>query len=418
MSGLAKILRSQGHRVLGSDLKLKGHDAGNITKDIDVVVYTSAAANPGAPGYIEIERARKLGIKTIRRSELIGELMTQKRGIAVSGMHGKTTTSAMIAWILEQAGEDPAYLIGMDGEIKVGKYRLVPARWGKGEYFVAEACEYDRSFLDFNPEVGVILNIEIEHLDYFKNLDEIITAFVDFGKTIRRNGVLVANTDDCNVQKVISEVQKIRSDIKIVKVGFGKNNDVCKLPIKLQLPGKHYILDALIAWAVSRSCNIGETKIKQALVEFGGAKRRFEIKGKKDSILVVDDYGHHPTEIKATLAAAKSAYPGRRLVVLFQPHQVHRTKVLFEDFVGAFGDADVLLVADIYKIAGRDEKEEVTSKDLASAIGHRGQKNVFYVRDNEREISWQLEKILRPGDLLLTIGATPIYKMGEKFLQS
>lgn len=411
MAGIAKILNAQGQKVTGSDLKLKGHSPKNITNDIDILIYTSAAASSEAPGFIEIEEARRRGIKTLKRSEFIGELLTNKTSIAISGMHGKTTVSAMAVHLLRTTGLNPSWLVGVPGE--------EGAHWGKDHFFVAEACEFDRSFLDFHPEIGIITNIEEEHLDYFKGgLPEIIEAFEQFGKSLVKRKILIINGDDKNCQLVIKNLKKNGltrgNNTKIVTFGFTKKNDFHQITFELQIPGRHNLLNGLAILALAQVLRIEQKIAQESLKTFPGAPRRLEIKREKNNILVIDDYGHHPTEIKTVLGALKEKYPRRRLVVLFQPHQYSRTKLLFNEFAESFGQADKIIITDIYAVAGREEKKEVKSQDLAKAIQKRG-KDVSY--SNYSGILTKLKKELRSGDLLLTMGATDIYQIGEEWLK-
>jgi len=420
MSGLYRVMKEQGHSVSGCDLLQKGgHSEKHISKNLDGVII-SAAITSDSKAWPEVEKAQKMGIPVITRSKLIGKLMqdkirtprfarepcfprvARKIGIAVSGSHGKTTTSAMITLILKEAGLDPTYFIG--GEIK----KLSNAGLGKGEYLVAEACEYDRQFLDFRPKIAVITNIDKEHLDtYPGGLTEIKKAFKKFIKLLPKNGILVLNEDD-PAFNYLKKVAKCK-----VKT-FSASHFWPGLSLKI--PGKHNLLNATAAARVCHEIDISHQIIKRVLNNFEGVSRRFEIKGKKDGVIVVDDYAHHPTEIKATLFAAREFFPKKRIICVFQPHQYLRTEALFGDFASAFSDCDILILAEIFKVEGRDpETPKIKTKDLAEAIKKSSQKNVIYLPTYDKIIKY-LKKEAKNGDLIITLGATKIYKIGERFL--
>jgi UDP-N-acetylmuramate--alanine ligase len=426
MSGLAKLLLEMGNEVSGCDLnqlvtdnlKLKtfvGHSTDHITKDLDGVVVTSAALHATSPAREEIEYANKIGVKIIRRSQLIGQLMNNKIGIAIAGMHGKTTTSSMLAHILVEAGHDPTFLVG--GEVRnIG----TSEKLGNSKYFVAEACEYEKQFLDFRPKIAIITNIEEEHLDtYTGGIKEIKQTFKKFIKLLPKNGLLVLNQDDKNSMSLMKSAKCKIKRVTIKKPWPG---------LKLQIPGDHILLDATMAARVAHEIGISSEKIKEALNSFTGAKRRFEVKGTKDGITVVDDYGHHPTEIEATLKAAKewlnktqnlelkTQNYSPKLIVVFRPHQYLRTKALFKDFVKCFSSADKLIIGDIKLIAGREPEGARAdfSKDLVEEIKKKGV-DVSYIPDYD-DILTELKKTAKTGDMILTLGATDIYKVGEEFL--
>ncbi|MCL5795462.1 MAG: UDP-N-acetylmuramate--L-alanine ligase [Patescibacteria group bacterium] len=443
MSGLAALLFDMGNKVSGCDLKklkansekLKtfvGHDPKHITKDLDGVIVTSAATHQGSPAEKELLEAKKLGIPIIKRSEMIGRLMNEKIGIAIAGMHGKTTTSTMISLILEKAGLDPTCLIGSNVKewgtnYRLGKTHKSNLRGWRG-YFVAEACEYDRAMLDFRPKIAVITNLDTEHLDtYPGGMKDIRQAFKKFIKMLPPNGLLVVWQEDKNLMPLTKAAKCKVKRVSINKPWPG---------LQLQIPGKHMLLDATLAARVCHELGIDHKIIKEVLNNYTGAGRRFEIKGVKNGITVIDDYGHHPTEIKATIAAAsekllaishlpldkansqKPIAKSQKLIVVFQPHQYTRTKLLFNDFVKAFKGVDKLIITDIYLIAGREPKEARAdfSRDLAEAIKKQGI-DVEYA-PTYADIVNRLKKIAKPGDLVLTLGATDIYKVGEKLLNS
>ncbi len=436
MSGLAHILLNRGYKVSGSDSvksnitdKLSNNGAKiylgqkkeNIT-GADVIIF-SAAINEKNPEYSE---AKKRNIKLLRRSELLGLLMSEKRGIAIAGTHGKTTTSTMLGMILEDSGLDPAMAIG--GEVKnIGGN----AKDGKGNFFIAEACEYDRSFLDLNPCAAIITNIEEDHLDTYGDLDQILKTFSKFISQIDKNGFLVISAWDSNIAKTISHYNG-----KLIDYGFSngryraKNIRICdhstyfevwdekdKLgELKLIVPGAHNILNSLAVTACALEIGIKFSKIKNSLEKFTGAKRRFEIKGKKDNILVIDDYAHHPTEIQATLDGLKSYYPESRIWCVFQAHQYSRTRFLLSDFSKSFEGIENVIISEIYEARDTEEdKKAVNGGILASAIDEISH-NAKYISDFESIVDY-LKKNVKSGDIIITVGAGPIYKVGESFLE-
>lgn len=412
MSGIAYLLQKMNNEVSGSDLRkcqiegnikvYHGHDKNHIKQNIDRVVYTAAASNKSSQGFVELKKARDLGIKTMKRSELLGQLMNNKFGIAITGMHGKTTVSTMISLILEKAGYDPTCLIGTDVK-EWGRN----ARFGKSKYFVVEACEYERQMLDFRPKVALITNMEEEHLDtYTGGMKDIKHAFKKFVKLLPKEGLLVLCADDPNVA-MLKKYAKCKVKFYSVKKPW--------LGLKLQVPGEHNLQNATGAARLCHELGVNSDIIKKTLNNFTGAGRRTEIIGKKHGVLVMDDYAHHPTEIKKTLRGIKEKYPDKRLVVVYQPHQQQRTKILFDDFVGAFGDADKIIMNKVYLIAGREkETKENLAKKLTDEIKKKG-KDIKYIR-NYDEISDYLVGNIEKNDILLTMGATDIYKLGKKYL--
>lgn len=438
MSGLARLLIKMGNVVSGSDLKkcqispvrqaqgknvrcqiYQGHSEKNINKDIDELIYTAACEDKNAPGYVEVKKAQEMSIKTISRSKFIGKLMNDKVGIAITGTHGKTTTSTMISLILEAAGYDPTCLIGTEvkewrSNIRVGgktnkdRRSLFAKTTGDREYFVAEACDYARQMLNFRPKAALITNMEEEHLDTYKNgMKDIKQTFKKFVKLLPKNGLLVLCTDDKNVATLKKYAK--------CKVKFYS----AKLPwpgLKLKIPGKYNLGNATGAARLCHELGVSSKIIKKTLNNFIGAGRRSEIKGGKNGILVIDDYGHHPTEIKKTLEGIKEKYPEKKLVVVFQPHQQQRTKLLFNDFVSAFDDADKIIINKVYLIAGREkDTKENLAKKLTEKIKKRGKDIIYFGK--YQEISDYLKKNTKKGNLILTMGATDIYKVGEEFLR-
>ncbi len=435
MSGLAEILLLRGYKVSGSDMKssplteklLKdgadiyiGHDKNNL-KNVDIVVYTAAIPDTNP----EILAAKALKIAMFTRAQFLGAIMKgHKYNVAVSGTHGKTTTTSMIAHITLSENLDPTILVGGELDVIGGNVRT-----GKSEYFITEACEYKASFLSFYPYIGVVLNIDADHLDFYKDIDAIQSAFEKFTNLIPKDGYLVANADDkrtANVaQKVSCNVITFgieNGDIRAKNIKFNDlacasfdayNKDKFLFSINLSVPGKHNLLNALGAIASSLILNISAESIITGLKNFGGTHRRFEYKGTKDGIVVIDDYAHHPTEIKATLAAVKN-YPHKRVFCVFQPHTYSRTLSLFDEFTNAFSGIDELIIADIYAAREKDTGV-VSSQMLAEAVQSKGVKcknmHVF------SEIVDYLHKNIKDGDLLLTVGAGDVFQIGEEFLK-
>jgi len=436
MSGLAEILIKNGYKVSGSDMKsstitekLKKdgaevyieHNENNIN-DVDLVVYT-AAISPENP---ELLKAKQDKIQVMDRAEFLGYLMKgHKYGIAVSGTHGKTTTTSMVSHVILEENLDPTILVG--GELDVIGGNVLA---GSSDYFITEACEYKASFLKFFPHIGVILNIDEDHLDYYKDLNHIKDTFKKFVNIIPNDGYAIINADDADCLDVIEDAkcniltfgihngQYRAKNITYNDLGCG-SFDFCKddkmlFKISLNVPGKHNVLNALSAICTGLALNICEKSIVEGLFNFKGTHRRFEFKGKKNNITVIDDYAHHPTEIRATLEASKN-YPHNKLFAIFQPHTYTRTIALFNDFVECFDGVNELLLADIYAAREKDTGV-VSSLKLGDAIRDKGvdAKNFH----NFDEIVSYLENTAHDGDLILTIGAGDVYKIGEMFLEA
>ena len=441
MSGIAEVLLNLGYRVSGSDLKkspgtdrleklggkiFEGHAAGNV--EGAHVIVTSTAVRPDN---VEVIEAVRRQIPVIPRAEMLAELMRLKYGIAVAGSHGKTTTTSMVATVLDRAGFDPTMVVG-------GRVNALGtnARLGKGDYMVVEADESDKSFLKLNPTIAVVTNIDREHLDYYSDIDEIRDCFVQFVNKVPFYGAVIICLDDPNVQAIIpritrrvisyglrSQAEISASDVIMLRESFGSEFTVKHRGeelgrVKLNVPGEHNVGNALAAVAVGLDLEIEFGLIAAALESFKGTERRFQIKGRiesgRDGILVVDDYGHHPTEVRATLAAARSS--ARRLVVVFQPHRYTRTEKLFADFARSFYDADVLLICDIYA-ASEDPIEGITAKLLAEEIERFGHRTVRYVGPVDAGAA-AIAQVAQPGDLVLTLGAGNVWRAGEEFLES
>jgi len=434
MSGIAEVLLNLGYQVSGSDLKLSevterlqqmgariagGHRPENLGQ-VEVVV-TSSAIHDDNP---EVRAARDRKIPVIRRAEMLAELMRMKYGIGVAGTHGKTTTTSMIGQVLTKAGMDPTLVIG--GKVKTLGSN---AKLGAGQYLVAEADEFDRSFLKLSPTLAVITTIEAEHLDCYKDLDEIKSAFVEFANKVPFYGAIVACLDEKGVQAILPRLEKRcitygfspQAELKAKDVKFnGMETSYTAFngrgqfgQIRLKLPGMHNVKNSLAAVAVGLDLEIPFSVIAQALYEFGGVYRRFEIKGEKNDILVIDDYGHHPTEIEATLKAAKDSF-GRRVIAVFQPHLYSRTRDFYKEFGSAFYQADLLIVTGIYP-AREKPIEGVSGKLVADAARELGHRQVHYLEQRSQVVA-ELKTMAQPGDIIITLGAGDIYKAGEEYL--
>lgn len=438
MSGIAEVLANLGFEVSGSDIKkskntdrlevqgvkiFEGHAAANVG-DAQVVVYSSAVGQDNP----EMVIAREQKIPVIPRAEMLAELMVLKPyAVAVSGTHGKTSTTSMVATLLGHAGVDPTTVVGGVVETLGSN-----ARVGKSEWFVTEADESDRSFLMLYPTIAVVTNIDKEHMESYKGMDDVVQCFTDFVNKVPFFGAAIICLDDPNVQLIIPNIKRRRvtygmtaqADISahdiVYNSSFGSTFTVWKGTevlgkIDLPVPGKHNVYNALAATAVALELEIPFATIAEAFATFKNANRRFQFKGEARGIAIVDDYGHHPTEILATLAAAKNGSGGKRTVVVFQPHRYTRTKELFDEFALAFNNADVLFVLDIYA-ASEQPIEGISAKVLTENIRKYGHKNVSYLGDietaAENVIPW-----LQDGDLLITLGAGTVTRLSDEILE-
>jgi len=406
MKGIAEYLEKEGNTVTGSDLKTGGHKASNITDDIDLVVRTSAV-NPGSPGWVEVEEAEKKGIKVIKRSELLGQITKDKKLIAVSGMHGKTTITTMAGLSLINAKLDPTVLVGE----RVKEFNDDVLRIGKSDWWVAEVCEYDRSFLDFFPEIIILTNIEEEHLDtYPGGLPEIMEAYTKYLGNIKENGLIIACHDDKNV---LEAIEKSGTKAKVIYYGFSAEvYNISKLNYELGVLGEHNRLNALSVIALADYLGIDSKVVEETLKNFHGAKRRMEYKGHVNGAKIFDDYGHHPTEIVATISAIKEKYVDKQLTVVFWPHQYKRIKPLMKNFAEAFALADNVIIKPIFLVPGRDEKLDISSENITTLIGEKAQ-----VIETDAEIVDYLKNNLDEESVLLTIGIPPVYKIAEELAQ-
>ncbi|MCP3890656.1 MAG: UDP-N-acetylmuramate--L-alanine ligase [Desulfobulbaceae bacterium] len=437
MSGIAELLLNLGYTVSGSDLnstvitdKLaslggiihKGHSADCIG-GADVVVTSSAisAQNP------EVVRARETHVPVVMRAEMLAELMRLKKyGIAIAGSHGKTSTTSMVSWMLASAGLDPTIVIGGKVDALGGNAKL-----GQGEFLVAEADESDGSFLKLSPVVEVVTNIDLEHLDYYRDLDHIKDTFLQFIDKIPFYGAAIVCLDDANIAEILPEIKKRTTTYGLTpqadiysdsiewndgRVQFNVKNSSGELgTIDIAPPGIHNVYNALAAVCVGLELELSFQQIQVGLNGYAGVQRRMQHKGEVEGITVVDDYGHHPTEIRATLSAIKKAWPQQRLVVLFQPHRYSRTEALFKEFQTCFHQADVLVMCDIYA-ASEEPIEGVNSESLLEATRKHGQRYTHYIGEVDT-MAEELLPLLQQGDLVLTLGAGNIVGVGEDLLE-
>lgn len=435
MSGLAAVLLNNGYRVSGSDSKeseiinnLKnkgaeiyiGHKSKNIV-DVDLVVYTAAIpeTNP------EIIEAKKQNLQLMDRAEFLGHIMKgHKYNVAVAGTHGKTTCTSMISHVTLEANLDPTILVGGELDIIGGNYKI-----GKSEYFITEACEYKESFLKFFPYVGIILNIDADHLDYYRDINHIAETFEKFSHLIPKDGYLIGYGGDSRVKDILA-----KADCNTISYGFDDEDLTAKnisydnrgcatftvfnkgeklFTLTINNPGKHNILNALSSIAVGLIFNISHEDIINGLSKCKGAHKRFEYKGEANGVTVIDDYAHHPVEIKATLNTAKKI-PHNKVYCVFQPHTYTRTKTLFNEFVEAFDEADELILMDIY--AARElDTGLVSSNELGDAIRAHGM-NCVNVHSHD-EATKYIKDNAKPGDLVLTVGAGDVVIVGENYLK-
>lgn len=438
LSAIAEILRARNLRVTGSDMKESestdrliskganiylGHREKNV-EGADLVVY-SAAVGEDNP---ELLRARELSIPTVTRAEILGTLMGEyPSSIAVAGTHGKTTTTSMVSLILEKADKDPTILIGgnlqeIGGNVKVGD----------SPYFVTEACEYMDSFLSLKPQIEIILNIDSDHLDYFKDIDHIVRSFETFTGLIPEDGKIIALASNPFVQAVIKELPNVitfgltedctywAKNIRFTEDGYSQyelyHKDKCLVEMSLSVPGEHNILNSLAAFACGHILGVPAESMKATLKGFKGTQRRFDIQGRTDKgVVVIDDYAHHPTEIKATLKAARNININK-LWCLFQPHTYTRTKALFEDFTESFDDTDCLIIAEIY--AAREKNIfKISSKAIIDNIKEKNPGKFAYYFETLEEIADFVYANAEEGDYVITMGAGDIYKAGEMILE-
>jgi UDP-N-acetylmuramate--alanine ligase len=441
MSGIAQILRHRGHIVSGSDLRAspltsrleelgvtfhEGHDAANID-GAELIVYTSAASDDNA----ELIAARRRGIETIKRAPMIARLMEGKQVIAVAGSHGKTTTTSLVALMLSRAGLDPTYMLGGES-IDLGGN----AAPGEGNHFVVEADEFDAAFLSYNPHIAVVTNIEPDHLDIYGSFEKLTSAFGQFLSQVENNGYIVACVDSSALQALLPEAigDATISPVRVVSYGLSTQADWTAGQISpkgvdrssfmvefrqqewgvvdTRLPGVHNISNSLAAVAVGEIVGISREVITGSIADFHGVRRRFERIGEADGVLVMDDYAHHPTEVRATLAAARARFPERRLVCLFQPHTYTRTRYLLDGFRTCFSDCDALFIARTY--AAREEPSAgMAAEELAREIAEPPARYAGELDEAARLVT----DALRPGDVFFTIGAGDVDAVGPLVLE-
>ncbi len=436
MSGIAEVLFNLGYEVSGSDLSdneavrhlksmgvliYSGHYPENLGQ-AEVLVRSTAVAEDNP----EVLAAKERGIPVIPRAEMLAELMRLKTGIAVAGTHGKTTTTSLLGTVFKEAGFDPTVIIG--GRLnQYGSNALM----GQGEYLVAEADESDGSFLCLSPIMNIVTNIDADHLDFYQDMASIEEAFLRFMNQVPFYGVNVVCGDDPVIRKLLPRVKR-----QVITYGLDPMNDIYGhvdelsadnritvfwqdkpwANIELSLPGEHNMLNALAVIGVCIQAEIKKEDIVHGFECFGGVGRRLERKGQKEGILIFDDYGHHPTEIRATLKTLKRIYPDKRLVVLFQAHRYSRTKALFGEFCKAFSDSDVLIITEIYP-ASEDPIPGINGLTLAQGLRQVGHGDVSYCPDKESCLEY-LNSLGRPGDIVLTLGAGNVWQIGESFIES
>jgi UDP-N-acetylmuramate--alanine ligase len=435
MSGIAEILIDQGFEVSGSDRSLtevtdrlkklgaeiyEGHSPDNL-KHADVLVYSSAVTTDNP----EVEAAVKNNIPIIKRSEMLAETMRMKYGIGIAGTHGKTTTTSMVGLTLTEGGIDPTIIVGG----KLSGLGGTNARLGDGEFIVVEADEFDRTFLKLTPVIAVLTTLESEHLDTYKDLDDIKSAFIEFAKKVPFYGFVVLCLDEPALQDIKPSINKkvltygvtAQADIRAVDISHNEFSSIYTVKyrgkelgkIKLNVPGLHNVKNSLVAVSVARELGVEFPVIKKALEKFSGVYRRFEIKY-DSKILVVDDYAHHPTETTATLSGIRAGWD-RRLIVVFQPHLYSRTRDFYQEFGRSFLNTDVFICTDVYP--AREEQIEGVSGKLISDITEKfGHKNVHYIADKNKVPDF-LMSIIKDDDIVVTMGAGDIWKFGNKFVE-
>jgi UDP-N-acetylmuramate--alanine ligase len=438
MSGIAEILLIRGYIVSGSDSSVSetterlkelgatiypGHDASNV-EGADVVVYTSAVK---AKDNVETREAMSRQIPVIKRSEMLAELMRMKFGIGIAGTHGKTTTTTMTGHVVQDGSFDPTIIVGG----RVHSFDKTNAVVGKGDIIIVEADEYDRTFLRLSPSMAVITNIEAEHLDIYEDLDDVKDAFIQFANKVPFYGAVIVCLDDANVRSVLPQI-----DRRIVSYGLTPQAEIRAINIKqsafestfsvlhddkvlgditIKSPGEHNIKNALGAVAVGLELGMEFKNISSGLDRFQGVFRRFQPKLDTEKLIVIDDYAHHPTEVKATIEGARNGWKDRRLVAVFQPHLYSRTQQMYREFGLSFSDAEVLVVTDVYP--SREEPiEGVTGQLISDTAKEYGHRHVHYLKD-KTELPGKLMEIVKDGDIVITMGAGDIYKYGEQFVE-
>ena len=436
MSGIAEVLLTLGHRVSGSDLKLSpitqrltdlgasilvGHAASNIAAEVTALVVTSAVNESNA----EIVEARRRKVPVIPRGELLAELMRLKYGIAIGGSHGKTTTTSMAATILSNGGLDPTVVVGG----RVSTMGGSNARVGQSDLLVVESDESDGSFLKLAPIIAVVTNIDREHLDYYKTFERIVSSFTDFVNRVPFYGTSILCIDDENVQRILPDIRRRvvtygttpQADLMIRNIGMGKSSTAFDIyrrdenigRFEVHVTGAHNVLNATAAIAVALELGLEPARIAEGLAAFRGVDRRFQLKGEAAGVTVIDDYGHHPTEVRATLNAARQRQFAK-IHVLFQPHRFTRTQILMDDFARSFFDADSVTVLDIYA-ASESPIEGVTSPALIEKMRSAGQREVEFASSLEAA-AVALASKAKAGEMILTLGAGSVSQAGDMIL--
>ncbi len=438
MSALAEICLNKGYKVSGSDSnesylldKLRsqganifiGHEKEHLADDVDMVVYTAAVHDDNA----ELIAAREKNKLVVNRATFLGQIMREyKNSIAISGTHGKTSTTSMLSTIFQYADLDPTILVGgnlssIGGNVKIGN----------SDHFITEACEYVDSFLNFNPKISTVLNIEEDHLDYFSGLDEIKASFNKFGKLLPKDGYFIINGDDENTNDILHDVKatvikygtNLGNDALIKNISFNeKGHGIFEIELngknlgvfELSVPGLHNIYNATAAILVAYVSNIELELIRENIKSYSGVGRRFEVKGKYNDALIIDDYAHHPTELKATLSAAKKMKKSK-LWCIFQPHTYTRTKSLLNEFAEAFYSADKVIITDIYA-ARENDPGDIHSKDLVEKL-YQNHVDVAYISKFEDIVDYLRDNV-SSNDLVITAGAGPIYKVAEELVEN
>ncbi len=435
MSGIAELMLNQGFAVTGSDLNRSdtvehlvhlgakiaiGHAAENVG-DADMVIYSSAVTEEN----VEIKEARSRGLLVIRRAEMLAELMRMKYSIAVAGTHGKTTTTSMVGKVMTEGGMDPTIIVG-----GILRSLNTNAKLGSGEFLVAEADEFDRSFLKLVPSIAVITTLEADHLDCYKDLDEIKDAFVEFANRVPFFGSVIVCLDETEIQSILPRIERRivtyglnpQSDIRAENLKLEQGRSSCFVScegerlgeISIQQSGEHNVKNALAAVAVGRELSLSFESIQKALRDFTGVRRRFEVKATVGGITIIDDYAHHPTEILVTLHGAKMGW-NSRMITVFQPHLYSRTRDFAAKFGQAFHNTDILIVTDIYP-AREKPIPGVTGELIARRAREAGHKNVHYVPDKEDVVPF-VKKLIQSGDMVITMGAGDIWKTGERLAE-
>lgn len=438
MSGIAEILLDQDFKVSGSDRGLtevtahlqklgatvfEGHKAEHIANDVDALVYSSAVSfdNP------EVIEAQQRKIPIIRRAEMLAEVMRLKYGIGIAGTHGKTTTTSMVSLVLMEGGLDPTVIVGG----KLSGLGGTNARLGHGDFIVVEADEFDRSFLSITPTIAVLTTLETDHLDCYRDLEDIKGAFIQFANKVPFYGFVVLCLDEpalldimpqLNKKKILTYGLNPQADVQAVDIRHKDNTSTFTLmkegmelgTVSLQVPGKHNVQNSLAAITVGLELGVPFAKVKEGIEKFSGVYRRWEKKGEVDGITLYDDYAHHPTECRATLSGAKAGWR-RRVVCVFQPHLFSRTRDFYEEFGKSFLLSDVLVVTDVYP-AREEPIQGVTGELITNAAKKFGHKEVHYIPD-KKMLPGFLKSIVKKGDIVITMGAGDIWKFGEEFLK-